>query len=105
MDIKKLGNILAAGGVAVLIGAVAWWYSFFSSIMRDVSSVPGARGEINIFDAKSCIYTSSDFCGLISGGARLLGKTPYEPKVFWIGLAGLVAGLLIRATAKPSGAK
>jgi hypothetical protein len=105
MDLKKLGNILAAGGVAVLIGAVAWWYSFFSSIMRDVSSVPGARGEISIFDAKSCIYTSSDFCGLISGGARLLGKTPYEPKVFWIGLAGLVAGLLIRATAKPSVAK
>ena len=26
-----------------------------------------------------------DFCGLVSGGALLLGKTPYEPKVFWIG--------------------
>jgi hypothetical protein len=105
MDLRKLGNLLAAGGAVVLIGAVAWWYSFFSSIMRDVSNVPGARGEISIFDAKSCIYTSSDFCGLISGGARLLGKTPYEPKVFWIGLAALVAGLLVRATAKPSAAK
>ena len=105
MDIRKLGNILAIGGLAVILGAFAWWYTFFSSIMRDVANVPGARGEVSIFDAKSCIYTSSDFCGLISGGARLLGKTPYEPKVFWIGLAALVVGLLIRATTKPSGAR
>ena len=61
MDLKKLGNILTAGGVAVLVGAVAWWYSFYSSIMRDVSSVPGARGEISIFDAKSCIYSEQRF--------------------------------------------
>jgi hypothetical protein len=73
--------------------------------MSDVSSVPGARGQFSVFDAWTCLYTSSDFCGLVSGGARLLGKTPYEPKVFWLGLAALIAGGLIRATAKPSGAK
>jgi hypothetical protein len=104
MDLKKLGNILMAAGVVVLIGAVAWWYSFFSSIVRDVGNA-GARGVVSLRDASSCLYSSSDFCGLVSGGARLLGETPYEPRVFWIGLAALVAGVLIRVTAKPSGAK
>jgi hypothetical protein len=105
MDLKKLGNLLVIGGALVIVAAIVWWYSFFSSVMSDVSKVPGAQGEFSVFDAKSCLYTSSDFCGLISGGARLLGKTPYEPKVFWVGLAALIAGGLIRATAKPSGAK
>jgi hypothetical protein len=105
MDLKKLGNLLVIGGVLVIVAAVVWWYSFFTSVMSDVSKVPGASGEFGVFDAKSCLYTISDFCGLVSGGARLLGKTPYEPKVFWLGLAALVAGGLIRATAKPSSAK
>lgn len=105
MDIKKLGNLLLLGGLVVMAGAVAWWYAFYSSIMSDVSSVPGARGQFNVLDSLSCLYSSSDFCGLVSGGARLLGKTPYEPRVFWLGLAALVAGALIRATAKPSGAR
>ena len=30
--------------------------------------------------------------GFIAGFARLLGKTPYEPMVFWLGLAALVVG-------------
>ena len=98
MDLKKLGNLLTAGGAVVLIGAVAWWYSFFSSVKREVPNV-------NLNDALGCLYSSGDLCGLVSIGARMLGTTPYDPKVFWIGLAGLVAGLLIRATAKPSGAK
>jgi hypothetical protein len=104
MDFKKLGNLLMIGGALVLIGAVAWWYSFFSSIVRDVGKA-GARGVVTMRDALSCLYSGSDFCGLVSGGARLLGETPYEPKVFWIGLAALIAGVLIRATAKPAGAK
>ena len=34
----------------------------------------------------------------------LAGKTAYEPMLFWFGLAGLILGVLIRFTAKPSGA-
>ena len=105
MDLKKLVNVLLAGGALVIAGAFIWWYSFFSSVMRDVSSVPGAKSEFSVFDAWTCFDSSGDFCALVAGGARLLGKTPYEPKVFWIGLAALVAGALIRATVKPQGAK
>ena len=103
MDLKKLGNLLLVGGALVLAGAFVWWMSFYSSVMGDVSRVPGAQSEFSVFDAISCLYTSSDFCGLVSGAARMLGRTPYEPKVFWLGLAAFVVGGLIRATAKPSG--
>ena len=56
-----------------------------------------------MFDAVSCLYSSSGICALVSGVATLAGKTPYEPMLFWFGLAGLVLGVLIRFTAKPSG--
>ncbi len=36
--------------------------------------------------------------------ATIAGKTPYEPMVFWFGLAGLILGALIRFTAKPGSA-
>jgi hypothetical protein len=104
MDIKKLGNLLLIGGAVVLIAAVAWWYSFFSSIVSDVSSA-GARGVVRVGDARSCLYSNGDFCGLISGAARFAGKTPYEPMIFWIGIGALVVGGLIRATAKSPGAR
>ena len=105
MDFKKLGNILLVGGAVVLAGAFVWWFSFFSSIMNEVAKVPGGRGDIGVFDAFSCLYSNSVFCGLISGAARLAGKTAYEPMVFWFGLAALIAGILIRVTAKPSDAR
>jgi hypothetical protein len=56
-----------------------------------------------VFDALSCLYSSSGACSLVTGVATIAGRTPYEPMLFWFGLAGLVLGLLIRFTAKPSG--
>jgi hypothetical protein len=53
----------------------------------------------------SCLYSSSGICALVTGVATLAGRTAYEPMVFWFGLGGLLLGLLIRFTAKPSGAK
>lgn len=104
MDFRKLGNILIALGVVVAAAAVAWWYVFYSSVVREVTSVPGGSTQISVMDAKSCLYSSSDFCGLISGAARMLGKTPYEPMLFWAGLAALVIGVVVRLAAKPAAA-
>ena len=55
-------------------------------------------------ETASSAATCSGVCSLASGAATILGKTPYEPMVFWFGLAGLLLGILIRVTAKPSGA-
>lgn len=105
MDFKKLGMILMGLGLAVTAGACIWWYTFYSAVVREVMRVPGGNAQLNVFDAKSCLYSSSDFCGLISGAARFLGNTPYEPMLFWAGVAALVIGAIVRLAAKPASAQ
>lgn len=104
MDFKKLGNALTAIGALTLVGAFMWWFSFYSSVARDIGRATGSQGDASVFDAWSCLYSSSGICTVVSGVSALVGKTAYEPMVFWFGLAGLVLGLLIRFTAKPGGA-
>jgi hypothetical protein len=104
VDFRRLGNILAIGGVVVLIAAFAWWFAFYSSIMRELANAPGGRPEGNsVFDAISCLYSSTGVCTLISGVARLAGRSAYEPMVFWFGLAALVLGVVVRVSARPRG--
>ncbi len=104
MDFKKLGNALTVIGAIVLVVAVAWWLYFYNSLAQDFARLTGSKPDAGISDALSCLYSSSGACALVSGVATLAGRTPYEPMVFWFGLAAVVLGLLIRFTAKPSGA-
>jgi hypothetical protein len=103
MDFRKLGNLLVVIGGIVVVGALIWWFSFYNSVLREVGRVTGAPGDATVFDAASCIYSSGGLCGLVSGIATLAGGTPYEPMLFWFGLAGLVLGGVFRVTAKPTG--
>jgi hypothetical protein len=102
VDFKKLGNALTAIGVIVLVIAVAWWLYFYNSLAKDFARLTGSKPDAGISDALSCLYSSSGACGLVSGVASLAGRTPYEPMLFWFGIAATVLGLLIRFTAKPS---
>jgi len=104
MDFGKLGNLLAVVGALVLAAAFLWWFSFYSSVLSEVGQVTGTRGDATVFDAWHCFYSSGGICALISGIATLAGRTPYEPMLFWFGLAGLVLGVAIRLSAKRSGA-
>jgi hypothetical protein len=104
VDFKKLGNALTAIGAVVLVGAFIWWFSFYSSVVRDIGRATGGQGDASVLDAWSCLYSSGGICALVTGVSTLAGRTAYEPMVFWFGLAGLLLGLLIRFTAKPSGA-
>jgi hypothetical protein len=104
VDFKKLGNALTVLGALMLVGAIAWWLYFYNSLARDFARVTGSKPDASVFDALSCLYSSSGACALVSGVAALAGRTPYEPMLFWFGLAGLLLGLLIRFTARPSGA-
>lgn len=104
MDFKRLGNILTVAGAVVLAGACAWWFSFYSSVVREIGKATGGGSDATVFDALSCLYSSSGICALVSGVAALAGRTAYEPMVFWFGLGALLLGILIRFTAKPSGA-
>jgi hypothetical protein len=104
VDFKKLGNLLAAAGAVVLLGACFWWFAFYTSVVRDIGRLTGGGADAGLSDVLTCLYSSGGVCSLIAGASSLTGKTPYEPMVFWFGLAGLLLGLLIRYTAKPSGA-
>jgi hypothetical protein len=103
VDFRKLGNILTAAGAVVLIGAGFWWFAFYTSVVRDLGRLTGGGADATLSDALTCIYSSGGICALVSGASSLTGKTPYEPMLFWFGLAGLILGLLIRLAAKPSG--
>jgi hypothetical protein len=102
VDFRKLGIVLMLAGVAVLIAACLWWFSFYSSVVREIGQATGRQGSV--FDVVACLYSTSGICGLVASVAVLAGKTAYEPLLFWFGLAGLILGVLIRFTAKPSGA-
>jgi hypothetical protein len=117
LDSKMLSTALLAGGLAVLAGAVAWWFNFYSWFLDGFGELnklreafehlgpwklPGGKAQLTVLDTLSCLYSSSDVCGLAMALARLGGKSPYEPAVFWVGLAAVIAGLLIRVAAKPS---
>jgi hypothetical protein len=103
VDVKKFGNALAVVGVALLIGALVWWYSFYSSAVQDFAKVTGLTPQTSISDALTCLYSSSGMCGIVTAAAPIVGRTAYEPMLFWFGLAALLLGVLIRYTAKPSG--
>jgi hypothetical protein len=103
VDFRKLGNILTAAGAVVLIGACFWWFAFYTSVVRDLGRLTGGGADATLSDALTCLYSSGGICALVSGASSLTGKTPYEPMLFWFGLAGLIVGLLIRLAAKPSG--
>jgi hypothetical protein len=102
VDFKKFGNVLTAAGAVVLLAAAVWWVTFYSSVVREIGQVTGRDGSV--LDVVGCLYSSSGICGLVASVAVIAGKTAYEPMLFWFGLAGLVIGVLIRFTAKPSGA-
>ena len=103
VDFRRLGTLLMALGGIELVAAVIWWFSFYSGVARDVGRATGGSSDAGISDALSCLYSSGGICSVVTGVSTLVGKTPYEPMVFWFGLAALVLGLLIRYAAKPSG--
>jgi hypothetical protein len=103
MDFKKLGTVLTVAGAVALVAACVWWFTFYSSVVREIGKATGS-GEGSVLDVVGCLYSSSGICALVSAVAVIAGKTAYEPLLFWFGLAGLILGVLIRFTAKPGGA-
>ncbi|HTD04321.1 hypothetical protein [Undibacterium sp.] len=89
MNIQKLANALLFAGILLLAAALAWWLSFFQPIVSQLG--------IKLSNASSCLYSLDGPCGAAHGIAQLLGKTPYSPYAFWIAIAALAAGILLRA--------
>ena len=106
MDFKRLGTFLIIGGVAVVAAAFAWWMTFYSSILRNWHGRRARRRAATACSTCSAASTAAGTCAGSSLALRaMVGRTPYEPMVLWLGLAGLVAGAAIRFAAKPAGGR
>ncbi|WP_394778507.1 hypothetical protein [Undibacterium sp.] len=90
MNVKILANLLLLSGVLIVAAAVYWWAQFFQPILFQVG--------MNLSDARNCIYSTGEPCGISHSVGRILGKTPYSPYFFWAGITCFVAGIVLRAT-------
>ncbi len=74
--------------ILTLGGAFIWWRSFYASALPPGTQLP-----------LECLFRSAEFCSVVGTGSQIIGGTPYQPVVFWLGLIGLVAGLILRQVA------
>jgi hypothetical protein len=98
MDTHKLSNILVGFGLVLLIGALIWWYSFYSEAARQLGNPNASMSEIVV-----CLFYNNVTCTMITGMAALAGVTSFSPTITWVGLIILVVGVVIRAaSSKPA---
>jgi len=95
MEIKKLTQILLGLGGLVTLGALIWWASFYSQVIKEIGG--------NLEDFLPCLYTSSGPCGFLVGIARLAGVIPYNPTLFWIGVIIFGVGIILKLSLKKDG--
>lgn len=92
MDVKKLAHSLIVAGLIAVIAALIWWNSFYAPIAHQLGRP--------LSDAYRCIYSSGGRCGLASGISQFIGKTPYDPVLFWVGVVCCAVGALFRVSVK-----
>ncbi len=84
-----VGRILLVVGLALLVGAVVWWYLFFEQILGD-----------NVKQASDCFYYTTDLCSF-GAAVGMVSKIPtYSPLPFWGAAVAIVSGLAMIAGAR-----
>lgn len=98
MDTRKLSLILILGGAGMSLLAVIWFMAAYAGAMDMAGDLVG---DELVVEMMSCLYSSSPICQ----GAAMFGDSPaYSPVVLWIGVIGLLAGILVRLAAGKSAA-
>src|ERR1700731_3263587 len=82
-----MARAFTAIGIGALIGAFAWWQTFYGEVQRFL----GAPGPLPI----ECLYSISSACRMIANAAELFGANSYHPLIFWTACGCLLAGLVI----------
>jgi hypothetical protein len=88
MDAKKLGTGLILLGIVLMLAAVYWWWTFYAPLAHKL--------DIDLGRAGSCLYSNGGICSLVSSGAQLVGKTPYNPVLGWIGAVFTGLGIVVK---------
>lgn len=76
-------------GIVGVAGSVAWWYAFYSKVMR----LMDIKGSPPPFE---CLYATAGECGMVAGIARAMGSSAYDPMLLWGSLGLLAIGLVAR---------
>lgn len=93
IDLKKTGRFLVIGGVAFVALAIVWWVAFYGSMEAlEAETLP-------------CLAITTQDCGFIVGMSGLAGLFSaeglgggipfYRPAILWVGIAMLVAGIVL----------
>ena len=93
MDTRKLGLVLVLAGIAVTVVAVGWFFTAYADVMDMASQWMGDDYAARML---SCLYSTPQVCE----GAAFLSEGPaYSPVLFWIGVLGVLGGIVIRFAA------
>lgn len=93
MDIRKLSLILMLGGAGAGLLALIWFVAAYAGAADFMGDQFGLK-------MLSCLYSSAAICQ----GAAMFSEGPsYSPVLFWIGVIGMLAGVVIRLSAGNSG--
>lgn len=95
MDGKHVGQTLIRLGSGGLVVSLIWWFVFYSEVNRGFGG--GADGMVQ---ALRCLILSTGPCGLVRGIANASGYFAYEPLLFWVSAAGLIAGHVVKSSAE-----
>lgn len=93
-DVRTLSLITLGAGALITVAAITWWAMFYSEVINPLVG-PGK----NLASVVHCLWSSPSDCTFLSSLYGLTGGTPYDPSIFWIGISGIVIGLVLYLTA------
>ncbi len=88
MKTKTMLNSFAGLGVAITATSAAWWGLVYHFVSQQ-------NGE-SMWDSVACMVSLSAECNFLRAMGWLRGMNPYEPMLFWTGIAVLLVSLIAR---------
>jgi hypothetical protein len=96
MKTKTLLNLFTALGAVITAASAAWWGLVYHFVSQQ-------NGE-SMWDSVSCMYSLSAECNFLRAMGWLRGVNPYEPMLFWTGLAVLLVSITVKRSLSQEGA-
>lgn len=80
-----IGKVFVALGAVTFVGAVAWWYAFFSQFLGS-----------NVKDASQCFYSMADGLCRANHMLEMVGSVPaYSPLALWLSAGAAALGIVL----------
>ena len=76
---KNIPQWASIAGIILLVVSLVWWQQTFGFKI----------------DYLKCLAVSDGVCR-VSGFGKILGGSPYNPIIFWVGLVCLIAGVVLK---------